>query len=119
MVKLRSKIFRFNKAQASIEEKCQFTKSNEKLAPDLTVRTISKTQYNQNDITNPSIMKNSRILNSNNMGLDKVENLDLNNSYNKKSMLIENYAQVLIKNLKLTNYTKNNSKLNYYLPDGL
>lgn len=119
MVKLRSKIFRFNKGQTPIEKKRQLTKSNEKLVPDLTARTIAKSQYNQNDITNPSLRINSRILNPNNIGLDKVGNLDLNNNDNKKPMLIENYAHVLIKNLKPIDYAKNTSKLTYYHPDGL
>jgi hypothetical protein len=118
MVNLRPKIFRINKVQAPMQEKNTSIKSKEKLLPDHNVLAIEETQYNQNDITDPSIMINSRNLNPSNVRLEKVGNWNLNNNINR-STLIENYAHILIRNLRPVNNNKNKDKSSYYRTVGL
>lgn len=120
MAKLRSKIFRINKVQPPIQEKRPLIKSKEKLVPDPNAQTIENPSFDQNDITDPSMMVNSKIVNLDNRGFEKVDNSDLRNSNNtNKPMLIENYAHVLIRDLRLINNNKNNGKLSHYQSDGL
>lgn len=112
MVKRRSETFRIKNGHGPIQDVHQSIESNEKSVLDITTPTYEKIQYNQNDINNPSIVVNSRILKLNITGLEKVCNADLNCS--NKPMLIENYAKVLIRNNRLSNSNSNN-RLSYYL----
>jgi hypothetical protein len=101
-----------------MQEKNTSIKSKEKLLPDHNVLAIEETQYNQNDITDPSIMINSRNLNPSNVRLEKVGNWNLNNNINR-STLIENYAHILIRDLRPVNNNKNKDKSSYYQTVGL